>query len=83
MNGRRLLVLAAASLRFSDLFQRVIHTSWLGPGLILAVFIILLALLTRPADKSQRKKGLVRRFRTPRLERYRGAFRKNHQDLEM
>lgn len=77
------LVLAAAATHFPDFFRQVIHTSWLGPGLIVGALLILLALVTSPGDKPKKKNGLVRKFRTPKLERFRGEYPKNHRDLEV
>jgi hypothetical protein len=77
------LALAAASWSASAFFERVIHTTWLAPGLVLGLLLMLFVLLTRPADKSKKKQELVRKFRAPRLEPYRGASAKRHQDLEI
>lgn len=77
------LVLAVVSPHYRELFQQVIHTSWLGPGLVLAVLLVLLASSAGSRHKPRKKRGLVRKFRTPRLERYRGTFPKDHRDLEI
>ena len=81
--AREPLVLAAASARYVEVFQQIIHTSWLGPGLILAVFLLLFVLVTGPTDKPNKTRGLVRKFKAPKLERYGGKFPKNHRDLEI
>ena len=84
---REPLVLAAASTGFPKLFQQVLHMSWLGPGLIVALLLGLLALATQPADKTKNDKAKktleLRRIRAPRLERYRGTLPKRHRDLEL
>jgi hypothetical protein len=77
------LVRATASPHYHELFRQVIHTSWLGPGLILAVLLMLLASSTGPNHKPKKKRGLVRKFRAPKLERYLGTLPKDHQDLEI
>ena len=76
------LLLAAVSIG-PDLFQRIIHTSWLGPGLVLAVILALFVLMSGSSRKPMENHGLVRRFRTPRLERYRGVPLRQHQDLDV
>lgn len=76
-------LLLTADLTYSQFFQRVIHTPWLGPGLVIGILLALVALMTHSADKPKNAKVLVRKFRAPRLERFRGALPKNHQDLEI
>ena len=79
---RKLSALAVNFPRYPTLFQQIIHTSWLGPGLLLGLLLMVLALLSHSSRKSQIKHGLVRQFRTPSLDRYRGDFPKRHQDLD-
>jgi hypothetical protein len=76
-------LLLTADLNYLQVFQHVIHTLWLGPGLLIAVLLVLFALATRSSDKPKKVKILERQFRTPSLERFRGALPKNHQDLEI
>jgi hypothetical protein len=79
VSAREPLVLAARLSNFPELFQRILHTSWLGPGLILAALL----LITRPRAKSQKERRFVRIFHEPKLERYRGISPKRHKDLEV
>jgi hypothetical protein len=83
VTGREPSALAANSTSYPELFQRIIHTSWLGPGLLLALFLMLLVLRNGPSRKPREKQGLVRKFTAPRLERYRGLLPRDHQDLEI
>lgn len=76
-------LLLTADPNYPQAFQRVIHTSWLGPGLLIAVVLVVFALITRSPDKHKKVKVLERKLRAPRLERFRGALPKNHRDLEI
>jgi len=59
--------------------NRTLHTPWLGPGLVIA----LLLLVTLRGKRIKAYKPLHRRFRMPRLERYRGEIPRRHRDLEI
>lgn len=52
---------------------------WLGPGLVVA-FVLLITLRGR---RRAAEKPVHRRFRMPRLERYRGEISRQHHDLEV
>lgn len=80
---RKPLVLAAASPNYHELFQQIIHTSWLGPGLFLAILLVLLVSSTGSTHKPRKRSGLVRKFRAPKLDQYRDTFPKDHEDLEV
>jgi ABC-type sulfate transport system permease component len=62
-----------------ELVSRVLDIPWLGPGLVVAVVLLLTLRGTRRAAY----KPLYRRFRTPRLERHRGEIPRRHRDLEI
>ena len=72
-------VLAARLSNVSALVSRTLDTPWLGPGLVVAVVLLLTLRGTRRAAY----KPLHRRFRTPKLERYQGKIPRRHQDLEL
>lgn len=55
------------------------HTTWLGPGLILALILLL---TLRPAPKTP-ETPVRHLFRRPRLERFRGLAPRTHRDLEI
>lgn len=69
----------AADPSLSGWFSRAMHTSWLGPGLILAA-ILLVTLRRSPSTTRPAVRHNVPR---PRLERYRGARPRLHRDLEV
>lgn len=56
-----------------------LHIPWLGPGLVLAFVLLATLRGTRRAAR----KPLHRRFRMPKLERYRGEIPRPHRDLEL
>lgn len=56
-----------------------LNVPWLGPGLVVA-FVLL---ITLRGTRRMASKPLHRRFRMPRLERYRGEVPRRHQDLEV
>lgn len=59
--------------------SKALDTPWLGPGIVVAVVLLLTLRGTRRAAY----KPLHRIFRMPRLERYRGKTTRRHQDLEI
>jgi hypothetical protein len=59
--------------------NRAWHTTWLGPGLLLG--LILLVTLRRARRVA--RKPLHRQIHRPKLERYRGVLSRRHQDLEI
>ena len=61
------------------ILSNALDVPWLGPGLIVA-FVLLITLRGRRRAAS---KPLHRRFRMPKLERYRGEIPKQHRDLEI
>jgi hypothetical protein len=63
----------------SVVLNRVLHTPWLGPGLVIA----LLLLVTLRGVRRAGTKPLHRMIRPPELERYRGVIPKRHRDLEV
>ena len=63
----------------AGLAMRALHVPWLGPGLVLAVLL----LVTLRGTRRRAFKPLHRRFRMPRLERYRGDIPRRHRDLEI
>jgi hypothetical protein len=72
----------ALAARLSDapgLVSRALDTPWLGPGIVVAVVLLLTLRGTRRAAY----KPLHRIFRMPRLERHRGEILRRHQDLEL
>lgn len=71
--------LAAKLPDLPNLLLRAMHTSWLGPGLVLA--FLLLATLRRARRMAY--KPLQRKVHQPRFERYRGDIPRKHQDLEI
>lgn len=72
-------VLGAKLWGMAALVSKALDTLWLGPGLIVAVVLLLTLRGTRRAAY----KPLHRHFRRPRLERYRGDIPRRHQDLEL
>ena len=72
-------VLAAKLSDVPALVSRALNTPWLGPGLVVAVVL----LLTLRGARKMASKPLHRRFQMPRLERYRGEIPRRHQDLEI
>ena len=77
--SRGLLALAAGVPNFTNSILRVIHIPWLGPGLIMA----LLLLMTLRGSRRMAHKPLHRKIHPPRLERYQGVLPKRHRDLEI
>jgi len=77
--ARGRFVLAARLSEVPGLISRALNTPWLGPGLIVAVVL----LLTLRGARRMAFKPLHRRFRMPRLERFRGKIPRRHQDLEI
>lgn len=75
--GRFVLGVGLADL--PGLVTRALDTPWLGPGLVVAVVLLLTLRGTRRAAY----KPLHRSFRMPRLERYRGKIPRRHEDLEI
>lgn len=63
----------------AELLLKVMHTPWLGPGLLLA--LVLLATLR--GTRRNARKPLQRIVHAPRLERYRGTIPRRHRDLEV
>lgn len=72
-------VLAAKLSDVPTLVSRALNTPWLGPGLVVAVVL----LLTLRGARAMVSKPLHRKFRMPRLERFRGKMPRRHQDLEI
>ena len=77
--GQERFALGANMLDLPSLMNRILHTPWLGPGLVIA----LLLLVTLRGKRIKAYKPLHRSFRRPRLERYRGEIPRHHQDLEV
>jgi hypothetical protein len=77
--ARGRFVLGARLSEIPALVSRALNTPWLGPGLVVAVVLLLTLRGTRRAAY----KPLHRIFRMPRLERYRGEIPRRHQDLEL
>lgn len=73
------LVLGAGLPHIPGFLFQALDIPWLGPGLIVG-FVLLVTLRGRPRTSS---KPLQRRFRMPKLERYRGMIQRRHQDLEV
>lgn len=71
--------LAAKLPDIPTLILRAMHTPWLGPGLVLA----LLLLVTLRGARHMAYKPLQRKVHKPKLERYRGVIPRKHQDLEI
>ena len=63
----------------AGLLVRAMHIPWLGPGLILAAFLLL---TLRPMRRMARK-PIYRAMRAPHLERFRGVIPRRHRDLEL
>jgi hypothetical protein len=61
------------------ILSNALDIPWLGPGLIVA-FVLLITLRGR---RRAATKPLHRRFRMPKLERYRGKIPRRHRDLEI
>jgi hypothetical protein len=78
-HARGRFVLGAKLPELPGLVQRVLDIPWFGPGLVVAFVLLITLRGTRRAAY----KPLHRRFRMPRLERYRGKIPKRHQDLEI
>lgn len=72
-------VLAAKLAGASAFVSKTLDTPWLGPGLIVAVVLV----LTLRGARRVGGKPLRRIFRVPKLERYRGEIPRRHQDLEI
>lgn len=64
---------------FGGLVLKVLHIGWLGPGLVLALIL----LVTLRGARRRAYKPLQRIVRRPKLERYRGVIPRRHQDLEI
>jgi hypothetical protein len=77
--GQERFALGAKMLDLSHLLGQSLHTPWLGPGLVIA----LLLLVTLRGKRTKAYKPLHRRFRMPKLERYRGEIPRRHRDLEI
>jgi len=77
IRGRFVLGLKLASV--PSLISGALDIPWLGPGLIVA-FVLLITLRGR---RRAATKPLHRRFRMPKLERYRGETPRRHRDLEI
>ena len=71
--------LTASQFDISDLLTRAMHIPWLGPGLVLATFLLLTLRRTRRVARHP----ICRTVRAPNLERYEGVIPKRHQDLEL
>ena len=61
------------------LLLHALHIPWLGPGLVLA----LLLLITLRGARRMAYKPLQRKVHQPKLERYRGVIPRKHRDLEI
>lgn len=72
-------MLAAKLPELPGLMERALDIPWLGPGLVVAFVLLITLRGTRRAAY----KPLHRRFRMPRLERYRGEIPRRHRDLEI
>lgn len=77
MRGR--FVLGVKLTALPAILSNALDIPWLGPGLIVA-FVLLITLRGR---RRAATKPLHRRFRMPRLERYRGEVPRRHRDLEI
>lgn len=77
--ARGRFVLAFRLPQFSELAARAMQVSWLGPGLLMAVFLI----VTLRGARRIARKPLHRVVHSPKLERYRGVVPRRHQDLEV
>ena len=77
--ARGRFVLAAKLPEFASLLTKALNVPWLGPGLVVAFVLLITLRGTRRAAY----KPLHRRFRMPRLERYRGEIPRRHRDLEI
>ena len=69
----------AAALDIPDLLSRALDIPWLGPGVVIAIVL----LITLRGRRRVARKPLHRSFRMPHLERFRGKVWKRHQDLEI
>ena len=72
-------VLCARMADLPGLMSKALDSPWLGPGLVVAVVLLLTLRGTRRAAY----KPLHRIFRMPKLERYRGKIPRPHRDLEL
>lgn len=72
-------VVAAALPDISAVLVRALHVPWLGPGLIIAAFL----LITLRGARTMGRKPLHLGIRPPRLERYQRRVRRQRQDLEV
>ena len=72
-------VLGASLPEWSGVVFNALDIPWLGPGLVVA-FVLLVTLRRR---RTAAFKPLHRRFRMPKLERYRGKIPRRHRDLEV
>jgi hypothetical protein len=79
VSARGHLALAASLPGPSELLLRAWSVSWLGPGLLIAVLL----LVTLRRSRRVARKPLHRSVRAPELERYRGVVPRRHQDLEV
>jgi hypothetical protein len=55
------------------------QTPWLGPGLVLAVILI----LTLRRTRANARPAVRHNIPAPKLERYRGVAPRQHRDLEL
>lgn len=77
--ARGRFVLGAKLPDVPGLVSWALNVPWLGPGLVVA-FVLL---ITLRGARRMVSRPLRRRFRMPRLERYRGEIPRRHQDLEI
>lgn len=77
--ARGRFVLGAKLADLPGLISKALNVSWLGPGIIVALVLLITLRGTRRAAY----KPLHRRFRVPELERHRGEIPRQHRDLEL